>query len=147
MRCQNVSAHFYMPVGSILKVFSQASQLHRAQRWKVQLHHLYASSCFPAGAPAKEQRTFTSASSMATYLGREGLLGSPGLSEDTAQQRVAFVFGREVEGLMLEEVAACSAACQLPMGRLQESLSLTHAIAIAMSAAFEGAMAANGGKE
>ncbi len=85
---------------------------------------------------------------MAAYLGREGLLGSRSdLSEDMVQQRVAFVFGREVKGLMPEEVAACSAACQLPMGRLQESLSLTHAIAIALSAAFECAMAAGGGTE
>ena len=74
---------------------------------------------------------------MAGYLEREGLLTGSSPSEDTAQQRVAFVFGREVEGLMPEEVAACDAVCQLPMGRLQESLSLTHAIAIAMSVAFE----------
>ena len=90
------------------------------------------------------QKLFRSASAMASYLHQEGLLRRASLSENTAQQRVAFVFGREVEGLMPEEVAACSAVCQLPMGRLQESLSLTHAIAIAMSMAFE---TANGSSE
>lgn len=76
---------------------------------------------------------------MAAYLEQAGLLTGGRPSDDTAQQRVAFVFGREVEGLMPEEVAACNAVCRLPMGRLQESLSLTHAIAIAMSFAFETA--------
>ena len=92
-----------------------------------------------AGSMASGQRLFRSASAMAGYLEQEGLLSGSSPSEDTAQQRVAFVFGREVEGLMPEEVAACNAVCQLPMGRLQESLSLTHAIAIAMSVAFETA--------
>ena len=90
-----------------------------------------------------DQQLFRSASAMAAYLEREGLLTGSCPSDDTAQQRLAFVFGREVEGLMPEEVAACSAVCQLPMGRLQESLSLTHAIAIAMSVAFETATAQN----
>ena len=92
-----------------------------------------------AGSMGNGQRLFASASAMAAYLQREGLLTGISPSEDAAQQRVAFVFGREVEGLMPEEVAACSAVCRLPMGRLQESLSLTHAIAIAMSVAFETA--------
>ena len=73
---------------------------------------------------------------MVAYIKQEGLLSGHSLSEDTTQQNVAFVFGREVEGLMPDEIAACSAVCQLPMGRLQESLSLSHAVAIAMSAAF-----------
>ena len=90
-----------------------------------------------AGSMNIGQRLFRSASAMAAYLEQEGLLTGGDPSDDTAQQRVAFVFGREVEGLMPEEVAACSAVCRLPMGRLQESLSLTHAIAIAMSVAFE----------
>ena len=94
------------------------------------------------GDTAKDQALFRSASALAAFLSTEGLLSRRSASEDRAQQKVAFVFGREVEGLRLEEVAACSAVCQLPMGRLQESLSLSHAVAIAMSAAFEVAAAA-----
>ena len=94
-----------------------------------------------AGSMAKDQALFESASALACFLSTEGLLSRRRASEDRVQQKVAFVFGREVEGLTQEEVAACSAVCQLPMGRLQESLSLSHAAAIAMSAAFEVAAA------
>ena len=90
---------------------------------------------------AKEQVLFRSASALASSLSTEGLLSRRSGSEDTALRKVAFVFGREVEGLMPEEVAACTAVCQLPMGRLQESLSISHAVAIALSAAFEVAAA------
>ena len=93
------------------------------------------------GGMAEDQALFRSASALASFLSAEGLLSRRSASEDRAPQKVAFVFGREVEGLMPEEVAACSAVCQLPMGRLQESLSLSHAVAIAMSAAFEMAAA------
>ena len=93
------------------------------------------------GGMAQKQALFRSASALASFLSTEGLLSIRSAAEDRAQQKVAFVFGREVGGLAPEEVAACSAVCQLPMGRLQESLSLSHAAAIAMSAAFEVAAA------
>lgn len=89
----------------------------------------------------KDQALFRSASALASFLSTEGLLSRRSASDDTVPQKVAFVFGREVEGLMPEEVAACAAVCQLPMGRLQESLSLSHAVSIALSAAFEVAAA------
>lgn len=57
--------------------------------------------------------------------------------EAASMKKVGFVFGREVTGLTAGEVASCSAVCQLPMGRLAESLSLGHAVAIALSAAYE----------
>ena len=67
-------------------------------------------------------------------LEERGLLGQ----KDTGiGERVAFVFGREVTGLLPSEVAACDAVCSIQMGRLQESLSLSHAVAIALCAAFE----------
>jgi tRNA C32,U32 (ribose-2'-O)-methylase TrmJ len=47
--------------------------------------------------------------------------------------RVALVFGREELGLADEEVEVCDVACCIPIGRLQESLSLSHAVSIALS--------------
>ena len=55
----------------------------------------------------------------------------------TQSSKVALVFGREVTGLTAEEVGACSGVCHLPMGRLSESLSLSHAVAIVLSALYE----------
>ena len=49
------------------------------------------------------------------------------------RKRVALVFGREELGLSDDEVEACSVACCIPIGRLQESLSLSHAVSIALS--------------
>ncbi len=76
---------------------------------------------------------FSTVTQMTDHLEREGLLG-PSAS---GGEKVAFVFGREVTGLTAEEVAACSAVCSIHMGRLQESLSLSHAVSIALCAAFE----------
>ena len=59
--------------------------------------------------------------------------------------RVALVFGREEFGLSDAEVRACALACELPMGRLSESLSLSHAAAIALSALYSSAAAAAAG--
>lgn len=44
-----------------------------------------------------------------------------------------FVFGREDTGLTEEEIASCSHVCSIPIGRLQESLSLSHAVSIVLS--------------
>ncbi len=76
---------------------------------------------------------FVSTAGLVQHLGAAGLLrvrGSQG-------SRVALVFGREVTGLTAEEVGVCSAVCHLPMGRLSESLSLSHAAAIVLSALYE----------
>lgn len=51
--------------------------------------------------------------------------------------KLALVFGREDEGLTEEEVRLCGAVCTLPLGRLQESLSLSHAVVIALSQLFQ----------
>ena len=48
-------------------------------------------------------------------------------------KRIALVFGREELGLSDEEVDACDVACSIPIGRLQESLSLSHAVSIVLS--------------
>ncbi|KAK9828269.1 hypothetical protein WJX74_006492 [Apatococcus lobatus] len=52
-------------------------------------------------------------------------------------KRVALVFGREVEGLLPEEIASCEAVCKIPIGRLQESLSLSHAVSIVLSQIYQ----------
>jgi tRNA G18 (ribose-2'-O)-methylase SpoU len=51
--------------------------------------------------------------------------------------KLALVFGREVEGLTTEEVNACDAMCQIPTGRLIESLSVSHAAVIILSRYFQ----------
>ena len=51
------------------------------------------------------------------------------------------VFGREVSGLEAAEVAACTAAASIPIGRLQESLSLSHAVSLALGPLFEARQA------
>ena len=51
--------------------------------------------------------------------------------------KLALVFGREVEGLLEEEIAACAATCAIQTGRLQESLSVSHAVSIVLSRLYE----------
>ncbi|KAK3261316.1 hypothetical protein CYMTET_29773 [Cymbomonas tetramitiformis] len=51
--------------------------------------------------------------------------------------RVALVFGREEAGLFQEEVEICDATCSIPMGRLQESMSLSHAVNIVLWQLFQ----------
>ena len=63
--------------------------------------------------------------------------GGEGFLHDPASRPVALVFGREEWGLQEEEVALCSLACALPTGRLQPSLNLSHAVALALSAFFD----------
>jgi tRNA C32,U32 (ribose-2'-O)-methylase TrmJ len=63
--------------------------------------------------------------------------GGDGSSLDASPPpRLALVFGREEFGLSDAEVRSCALACELPMGRLVESLSLSHAAAIALSALY-----------
>ena len=96
-------------------------------------HHAWVRS---AGAAAQD--SFTSVSGLIKALSSAGLLKRPtSTDQDDDPRRVAFVFGREVTGLTEGEMAACSAVCRLPMGRLAESLSLSHAVAIALSRAYE----------
>ncbi|GBF88323.1 hypothetical protein Rsub_01035 [Raphidocelis subcapitata] len=73
--------------------------------------------------------------------GVAGLLAAPEVAAAlrSGGGRVALVFGREEFGLSDEEVRACALACELPMGRLSESLSLSHAAAIALAALFGAA--------
>lgn len=52
------------------------------------------------------------------------------------KKKLVLVFGREVHGLTGDEIACCSAACSIPIGRLQESLSLSHATTLALSSLF-----------
>lgn len=54
-----------------------------------------------------------------------------------ARPCVALVFGREYEGLAEEEIEQCSASCCITMGRLQESLSLSHAVCLVLGHLFE----------
>ena len=51
--------------------------------------------------------------------------------------KLILVFGREEEGLRPEEVTSCTAACSIPIGRLQESLSLSHAVSLVLAPIFE----------
>ncbi|GLI59771.1 hypothetical protein VaNZ11_001734 [Volvox africanus] len=63
---------------------------------------------------------------------------SSGSSTDVYRPpRVALVFGREELGMSDEEVDSCEVCCSIPIGRLQESLSLSHAISIALCALYQ----------
>lgn len=51
--------------------------------------------------------------------------------------KLALVFGREELGLSDDELAACDLACSIPIGRLQESLSLGHAVTVVLSQLYQ----------
>ena len=51
--------------------------------------------------------------------------------------KLALVFGNEADGLSQSELERCDAICSIPMGRLVESLSVTHAGVIALSRYYE----------
>lgn len=55
----------------------------------------------------------------------------------SSSQRLSLVFGREDKGLRPEEVAACTASCSIPIGRLQESLSVSHCVSLALAPLYE----------
>ena len=52
-------------------------------------------------------------------------------------EKLALVFGNEADGLSVEQLKMCDAVCSIPMGRLVESLSVTHAGVITLSRYFE----------
>lgn len=66
---------------------------------------------------------------------------SSGTGAATPRKRVALVFGREELGLSDDEVDACDLVCSIPIGRLQESLSLSHAVTITLSSLFQQRLA------
>jgi tRNA C32,U32 (ribose-2'-O)-methylase TrmJ len=53
---------------------------------------------------------------------------------------IALVFGREFEGLTESELATCDAVCSIPLGRLQESMSLSHSVSVVLSQLFQHRM-------
>ena len=52
-------------------------------------------------------------------------------------EKLALVFGNEADGLSKSDLERCDAVCSIPMGRLVESLSVTHAGVIALSRYYE----------
>ena len=51
--------------------------------------------------------------------------------------RLVLVFGREERGFDPGELDHCDFTCSIPIGRLQESLSLSHAVSIVLSQLFQ----------
>ncbi|KAG2500207.1 hypothetical protein HYH03_001785 [Edaphochlamys debaryana] len=69
-----------------------------------------------------------------------GAAGAGAPSSGGAQRRfprVALIFGREELGMSDAEVDACEVVCSVPIGRLQESLSLSHAVSIALCGLYQ----------
>ncbi|MEW5315543.1 MAG: hypothetical protein WDW38_006964 [Sanguina aurantia] len=60
-----------------------------------------------------------------------------GSASSKAPLRIALVFGREELGLSDEEVSSCDLVTSIPIGRLQESLSLSHAVSITLAALYQ----------
>ncbi|KAG2446788.1 hypothetical protein HYH02_008348 [Chlamydomonas schloesseri] len=58
--------------------------------------------------------------------------GSSSNGSTPRMPKIALVFGREELGMSDEEVDGCEVCCSVPIGRLQESLSLSHAVSIAL---------------
>ncbi|KAF5838962.1 hypothetical protein DUNSADRAFT_1907 [Dunaliella salina] len=67
----------------------------------------------------------------------EGKSPSNAAASSQRSVRVALVFGREDLGMSDEEVQGCDVICSIPIGRLQESLSLSHAVSISLSSLFQ----------
>ena len=61
----------------------------------------------------------------------------PGGDVANGREKLALVFGNEADGLSAEQLDMCDAVCSIPMGRLVESLSVTHAGVITLSRYFE----------
>lgn len=62
---------------------------------------------------------------------------STAAAQQEQHSKVALVFGREVEGMTEAEINLCNATCAISIGRLQESLSLAHAVAAVLHDLFE----------
>jgi tRNA C32,U32 (ribose-2'-O)-methylase TrmJ len=56
-----------------------------------------------------------------------------------SSNKLALVFGGEDCGIEKSEILRCGRVCSIPMGRLQESLSLSHAVSLALAPLFEAA--------
>ncbi|KAG2435328.1 hypothetical protein HXX76_007402 [Chlamydomonas incerta] len=83
-----------------------------------------ASSLSTAGHADSNSSSSGSSSSTSSSSGTGG--GAPRMP------KIALVFGREELGMSDEEVDSCEVCCSVPIGRLQESLSLSHAVSIAL---------------
>jgi tRNA G18 (ribose-2'-O)-methylase SpoU len=77
-----------------------------------------------------EDSTQTATAVQKHFFGTKALL-------QTHPRSVALVFGSEADGLSESQVATCDSVCEYKMGRLIESLSVTHAAVIALNAYFE----------
>lgn len=53
------------------------------------------------------------------------------------RRTLALVYGREEAGMLDEEVSECDCVVSIPIGRLQESLSLSHAVSITLSQLYQ----------
>mmetsp|Transcript_15750 Transcript_15750/g.51660 ORF Transcript_15750/g.51660 Transcript_15750/m.51660 type:complete len:262 (+) Transcript_15750:326-1111(+) len=56
---------------------------------------------------------------------------------DRGNGRVALVFGREEDGLYEDEIELIKNVSSIPVGRLQESLSLAHAVSVVLARLYE----------
>lgn len=72
-----------------------------------------------AGGSEASQPGAAAGAAAGTVASASGVSGPAGSTQQPRPQRVALVFGREEFGLSDEEVATCSAACSIPIGRLQ----------------------------
>lgn len=95
----------------------------------------------PCCAAAGRNRAFRSPSQLFAASELQHLFlrpsGSGGAGPPSPPGKVLFVFGREESGLTEEEIASCDCVCSIPIGRLQESLSLSHAVSLVLSQLFE----------
>ena len=70
--------------------------------------------------------------------GAPALLGEliPRIVDAARGEKVALVFGNEKNGLANEELATCHLIATIPTARAYESLNLSHAVAVSLSAIF-----------
>jgi tRNA C32,U32 (ribose-2'-O)-methylase TrmJ len=110
------------------------------------------SVCFTRWIAGREGTSFRDVPSLLAAPPVQALLSQPpgpggggeGGGDGGRRTRLALVFGREEHGLSDAEIDSCDAACSIPIGRLQESLSLSHAVSIVLSALFRERLAAAG---
>jgi tRNA C32,U32 (ribose-2'-O)-methylase TrmJ len=89
--------------------------------------HDVTSTAQPAAQPQESAPAAVHAADVSTSAAQA--LGGP--------PKLALVFGREELGLSDDELAACDLACSIPIGRLQESLSLGHAVTVVLSQLYQ----------
>ncbi|KAJ9523493.1 hypothetical protein QJQ45_007209 [Haematococcus lacustris] len=93
------------------------------------------------GEPAAPNPNGQAGSASSSQAGAASSSQAGSGSSSQAVVRVALVFGREELGLSDDEVKACDVACSIPIGRLQESLSLSHAVSITLATLFQSRLA------